>query len=49
MIRIDALWQCTQPQDMRAGAEWLWIVVVNTIGRARSPWPIVRRRACQSR
>lgn len=21
MIRIDALWLCTQPQDMRAGAD----------------------------
>lgn len=32
MLRIDALWLCTQPQDMRAGAERLLNVVVNTVG-----------------
>jgi len=34
MIRIDALWLCTQPQDMRAGAERLLTAVVNTVGGA---------------
>jgi len=34
MIRIDALWLCTQPQDMRAGAERLMAQVVHTLGRA---------------
>jgi transposase len=28
VIRIDALWLCTQPQDMRAGADRLLAVVV---------------------
>lgn len=36
MIRIDALWLCSQPQDMRAGAERLLAVVVNTLGQARA-------------
>lgn len=36
MIRMDALWLCTQPQDMRAGAERLLAVVVNTLGRAQA-------------
>ena len=36
MIRIDALWLCTQPQDMRAGADRLLTVVVNTVGRAHA-------------
>ena len=36
MIRIDALWLCTQPQDMRAGAERLLAVVVNTVGCAQA-------------
>jgi transposase len=36
MIRIDTLWLCTQPQDMRAGAERLLNVVVNTVGQARA-------------
>ncbi|MCW7541199.1 hypothetical protein OOT46_25645 [Aquabacterium sp. A7-Y] len=36
MIRIDSLWLCTQPQDMRAGADRLLTVVVNTIGEARA-------------
>jgi transposase len=34
MIRIDALWLCSQPQDMRAGADRLLAVVVNTLGEA---------------
>ena len=34
MIRIDTLWLCTQPQDMRAGADRLLNVVVNTVGQA---------------
>ena len=36
MIRIDALWLCSQPQDMRAGANRLLTVVVNTLGEARA-------------
>lgn len=36
MIRIDALWLCAQPQDMRAGADRLLSVVVNTLGEARA-------------
>lgn len=36
MIRIDALWLCSQPQDMRAGADRLLAVVVNTFGEARA-------------
>lgn len=34
MIRIDALWLCTQPQDMRSGAERLMAQVVHSLGRA---------------
>lgn len=36
MIRIDTLWVCTQPQDMRAGAERLLAAVVNTVGSAQA-------------
>ena len=36
MIRIDALWLCSRPQDMRAGADRLLTVVVNTLGEARA-------------
>jgi transposase len=36
MIRIDSLWLCTQPQDMRAGAERLLNVVVNSVGCAHA-------------
>ncbi|MBK7615056.1 MAG: IS66 family insertion sequence element accessory protein TnpB [Burkholderiales bacterium] len=36
MIRIDALWLCTQPQDMRAGADRLLSTVVNTLGQAQA-------------
>ena len=36
MIRIDALWLCTQPLDMRAGAERLLAYVVQSMGGARS-------------
>lgn len=36
MIRIDALWLCTHPQDMRAGADRLLSVVVNTLGKAQA-------------
>ena len=36
VIRIDALWLCSQPQDMRAGADRLLTVVVNTLGEARA-------------
>jgi transposase len=34
VIRIDALWLCTQPHDMRAGAERLMAQVVHALGRA---------------
>lgn len=36
MIRIDALWLCIQPQDMRAGADRLLAAVVNTVGGAQA-------------
>ena len=36
MIRIDALWLCTQPLDMRAGPERLFAAVVQTLGQARA-------------
>ena len=36
MIRIDALWLCTQPLDMRAGAERLLSTVVTTLGAAKA-------------
>ena len=36
MIRIDALWLCAQPVDMRAGAERLLATVVSTLGQARA-------------
>jgi transposase len=36
LIRIDTLWLCTQPQDMRAGADRLLNIVVNTVGSARA-------------
>lgn len=36
MIRIDTLWLCTQPQDMRAGADRLLNVIINTVGQAHA-------------
>jgi transposase len=36
MIRIDAVWLCTQPLDMRAGAERLMAHVVHALGSARA-------------
>ena len=47
MIRIDALWLCTQPQDMRCGAERLLAVVVNTVGcaQAHHGWLFANARA----
>jgi transposase len=36
VIRIDALWVCTQPQDMRVGADRLLAVIVNTLGQAHA-------------
>ena len=47
LIRIDALWLCTQPQDMRAGADRLLAVVVNTAGcaQAHHGWLFANRRA----
>lgn len=36
MIRIDALWLCTQAQDMRAGADRLLAMVVNTLGQVQA-------------
>ena len=34
MLRIDALWLCSQPVDMRCGAERLLASVVVTLGSA---------------
>lgn len=36
MIRIDALWLCAAPVDMRCGAERLLAHVVTTLGAARA-------------
>jgi len=36
VIRIDALWLCAQPVDMRAGAERLLATVVSTLGQAHA-------------
>ena len=36
MIRIDALWLCTKPVDMRAGAERLLVHVVHALGSANA-------------
>ena len=36
MIKIEALWLCTQPLDMRAGAERLMAHVVQALGSARA-------------
>jgi transposase len=36
MIRIDKLWLCTQPLDMRVGAERLMAHVVHALGSARA-------------
>jgi transposase len=36
VIRIDALWLCTQPLDMRAGAERLLAHVVLALGGAQA-------------
>ena len=36
MIRIDQLWLCTAPMDMRAGAERLMSCVVQTTGAAHA-------------
>ena len=49
MIRIDALWLCAQPQDMRAGADRLLAVVVNTLGEARAHHGYVFANARASR
>lgn len=49
MIRIDALWLCSQPQDMRAGADRLLAVVVNTLGEAQAHHGYVFANARASR
>jgi transposase len=36
MIRIDAVWLCSQPLDMRAGAERLLAHVVTTLGACQT-------------
>lgn len=36
MIRIDALWLCAAPVDMRCGAERLLSHVITTLGAARA-------------
>jgi transposase len=38
MIRIDAVWLCSQPLDMRAGAERLLAHVVATLGACLQHW-----------
>ena len=35
MIRVDALWLSTRPQDMRAGTETILAQVVRIFGEAR--------------
>lgn len=47
MIRIDALWLCTQPQDMRMGADRLLAVVVGAVGQvqAHHGWLFANSRA----
>ena len=47
MIRLDALWLCTQPQNMRCGADRLLAVVVNTVGcaQAHHGWLFANARA----
>jgi len=49
VIRIDALWLCAQPVDMRAGAERLLAAVVTTLGQARAHhgYPFANARATQ--
>lgn len=36
MIRIDALWLCAAPVDMRSGTERLLAHVITTLGAARA-------------
>jgi transposase len=36
LIRIDTLWLCAEPQDMRAGADRLLNIVVNNVGAAHA-------------
>jgi transposase len=36
VIRIDKVWLCAQPLDMRAGAERLLAAVVSTLGAAHA-------------
>ena len=36
MIRLDALWLCAQPVDMRAGADRLLASVVAALGQAHA-------------
>ena len=36
VIKIDAPWLCSQPQDVNAGADSLLTVVVNSLGEARA-------------
>ena len=36
MIRIDAVWLATEPQDMRAGADRLLAAVVQVFGAAQA-------------
>ncbi len=49
MIRIDALWLCSQPQDMRAGAVRLLTVVVNIRLLGRADRPVASRRGAVQR
>jgi len=36
MLRIDGVWLCTQPVDMRAGGDRLLAAVVAALGEARA-------------
>jgi len=49
VIRIDQLWQCTAPMDMRAGAERLMSCVVQTTGAARAHHGYVRVLVAESK
>jgi transposase len=49
VIRIDALWLCAQPVDMRAGADRLLTVVVNTLGEAHAHHGYLRISAHRGR
>ena len=43
MIRVDAVWLCTEPRDMRAGTDTALARVVQVFGAARAA-PCLRLR-----